>query len=271
MARAEDPLSDDPPPVGGSDDDDEKNPIGVPDDYSVPRRQYGREEMGDIRFRRQPQSWVTNVGPVYFDGDEYIPANWTSNQIWMMQQALANVGLLSGTFTRNVWDDTTRNAYKQLLGLANAQGLDVDRTLQELLATAGSEEGARWKVDENGNVVPAGGSAAPPPLVKRHTDPTTLRSTFRKAVIEMLGEGWSQEDINKMVQAYHGVESQRQEQAYNMEIAGKAGTITDIPSPEAFVEDYVTKKDPMGVQTQDALGFSQEFMDLASSTAWGVG
>lgn len=265
-----DPVSDSPPPVASSEDDG-PNPIGVPDDYTVERQQHGREEAGDIRFRRQPGTYVANIGPLYFDGDEWIPSNWTSEQIWTLQQALARVGLLNGTFTRNVWDNTTRNAYKGLLSIANGQGLDADRALQELLNTAGSEEGNRYTVDENGNVVQASSAETIPPLVTRTTDPGALRSTFRKAVIETLGEGWDSEQINKMVQAYNNVEIFHQTKAYNMEVAGEAGNIVTPPDPTSFAEDYITQQDPMGVQTQEGLGFASEFMDLVGSPAWGVG
>lgn len=264
-----DPTNDsNPPPVVV--DDDEPNPIGVPNDYTVERFQASREEAGDIRFRRRP-GYTTNVGPIYFDGDEWIPANWTSEQIWTLQQALARVGLLSGSFTRNVWDTSTRNAYKGLLGLANSMGLDADRTLQELLNTAGDEEGVRYTVDENGNVVPTTAGEVVPPLVTKTTDPTALRSVFRKAVIESLGEGWSQEEINKMVAAYNNVEILHQTKAYNMDVAGEGGNINTIPDPGSFAENYIAEKDPMGAQTQEGLGFVNEFMDLIGSPAWGVG
>lgn len=266
----DDPITGGPPPPSSS-SKDEKKAIGVPNDYTVPQQRHGREELGDVRFRRQPQSYTYDVPPNYFDGDEFIPANWPSTNIWQVQQALAKVGLLTGSFTRNTWDEASRNAYKELLGIANATGQTADRALSELLSTSGGEAGGRWTVDEFGNVVQSGGGEAPPPLVTRTTDPTALRSTFRKAVIDMLGEGWSMEKINQMVAAYNQMEVGKQTEAYNMEIAGEAGTITDMQTPEAFIESQVLKKDPVGVQTEDALGFTQQFMDTVSAPAWGVG
>lgn len=271
MGITQDPISSSPPPPASSSQSGEPNPIGVPKGYTTPRRQHQREEMGDIRFRRDPQSYTSQIPPSYFDGDEYIPANWPADQIFQLQQALGRVGLLTGTFTPHTWDQSTRNAYKELLALANAQGIDANRALGELLRTSSAEKGGQYKVDEFGNIVPVGQEQGPPPLVTRTTDPAQLRTTFRKAVIETLGEGWSQEEINKMVAAYNQVEIQRQTQAYNMDINGTAGNVQEIPSPEAFIEEQITKKDPVGVQTNDALDFTQDFMQIANSPAWGVG
>lgn len=259
------------PPAPLSESDGQPHAIGVPDTYRAPRRGEQREEMGDVRFRRQPQSYVSQVPPQYFTGDEMIPANWPANQIWQVQQALAKTGLLTGSFTRHTWDDATRNAYKELLALANAQGIDADRALMGLLESSGAKEGGQYKTDEFGNVVPAGTGQEIAPLVVRTTDPAQLRQTFRRAVIEMLGEGWSSAEIDKMVAAYNGVETQRQTQAYNMGNADQGGTVTDIPSPEAFIEQQVLAKDPVGAQTEEALGFTDEFMNTINSPAWGVG
>lgn len=262
----------DPSSLGDDEDKNDKNYIGVPSDYSIPGKIHGREEMGDVRFRRST-SYMGNLYPRYEEGAEYIPANFPATQIWQLQQALAKSGLLKETFTKQVWDNATRNAYKSLLALANAQGTDANTALMELLDSAQGEEGksGKYTVDEFGNVVPAGGTQGPPPLVTRTTDPASLRRTFRKAVIEMLGEGWSQEEIDKMVAAYNNVEIQRQTQAYNMDVNETAGNLITIPSPEDFIASEVEKRDPIGVQTNEALDFTGEFMNLANSPAWGVG
>lgn len=271
MGISQDPLDDDAPIVPSDSDSDKPSPIGVPKDYSVSRQFSGREEAGDIRFRRPPSSYNADVTPTYFDGDEYIPANYPTTAIWQLQQALARVGLLRGSFTRGNWDPTTRNAYKELLALANAQGTDVNRAMQDLLSTSSSgDDSNRFTVDDQGNIVPAGGEPLRAPLVTQTSDPAALRRTFRRAVIEMLGEGWSTDKINQMVAAYNGVEVASQTQLYNMEGAGVAGSIQAPPSPEEFIASQVEAQDPTGVQSNEMLGFTQEFMDLASAPAWGV-
>lgn len=219
------------PPGVGQTTTGEPGPIGVNKGYKYPGY-VGRPS--ERQFTPDPRGLDPYKDPnrtTYYDGDEYIPANWGADQIWQLQQAMAKIGLLTGSFTRNTWDSNTRNAYRELLGLANAQGVDANRALTGLLQEAGGQDEAnRYSVDEFGNVIASGGAAVRAPLITRTTDPAALRSTFRKAVIEMLGEGWSQEEINKMVAAYNGVEIQRQTQAYNMDLTG--GNVTDIPTPE---------------------------------------
>jgi len=277
----------------------ERHAIGVPDEYEVERAK--RQNLtGRGLPPAQVRAWETiytnlekqgkgtyTVKPQYFDGDDYIPANWPSNQIWQIQQALAKVGFLTSAFTRNTWDTATRNAYRQLLGIANATGVSADQALSELLDTSGGDvEGqGRWTVDEFGNVVRAGEGEAPPPLVTRTTDPAALRQTFRRAIIELLGEGWSQEQINNMVKAYNQMEIARQTEEYNLmyglenekpNAAGGlahsgGGSVMSVPSPEEFIEQQVLTKDPAQAQVHDALGFTEDFMQAASSPAWGVG
>lgn len=260
-----------PPPLSGGGDSDKKKPIGVPDDYVVEREvHYEDQRVDNYRLGHEPKSFMRDVKPLYYDGDEYVPANYPSTQIWQIQQALAKVGLLTGTFAKNVWDPATMGAYRELLALANAQGLSVDQALSELLATSGGKEGGRYTVDAQGNVVLAS-SETVPPLTTKTSDPAALRQVFRRATIELTGQGWSQDQINKMVAAYNNVEIERQTEAYNMQIAGEGGNIVDIPSPEEFIESQVLAKDPIGVQREEALGFTKEFMELASNTAWGVG
>lgn len=273
--KRQDPV-DDPSTVPVDDEDTEESKKkyigGFPDDYSVPAIKHGREEMGDIRFGRPSQSYIGSNVPTYYNGDEYIPANFPGDQIWQLQQALARIGLLTGTFSKQVWDGPTRNAYKALLALANAQGINANTALEQMLSQSQEDGGGtRFTVDENGNIVPVGGGEEVAPLITRTTDPKMLRETFRRAVIDQLGEGWSMEEINKMVSAYNSVEVQRQTQAYNMELAGEGGNITEIPSPEAFVQSEILRKDPVGAQTEEALGFVNEFMNNVSSPAWGVG
>lgn len=245
---------------------------GFPDDYSIPGAGgSSREELGDIRFRRPPTQYAGY--PTYFNGDEYIPANFPATSIWLIQQQLAKVGLLRGNFSKQVWDPTTRNAYKQLLALANAQGINAEQALTQMMNNVGEVGteggGGQYTTDENGNIIPVGGSQAAP-LVTRTSDPTQLRQLFRKAVIEQLGEGWSQDKINAMVAAYNQIEISKQTQANAMQ-QGAGGTISDIPSPESFIQGQVEAQDPIGVQTHQALDFTGEFMEMANNPAWGVG
>lgn len=264
--NGDDPLSGDPPPVSSSASGQGPSPIGVPREYQVPRPSGHTWDEHGFAFLQPVDPYDDPERTTYYDGDEYIPSNYPAAQIWTLQQALAKVGLLTGSFTRNTWDNTTRIAYKELLAIANAQGLSADQALQELLATGGIEGGGQFTVDSKGNIIPIDSTSSRAPLVVRKTDPAALRQLFRRSVIDMLGEGWSQEDIDKLVASYHKVEEMKQHEAYALAETG--GTAIDQPSPEAFIQAEVLKRDPVGVQSQEALGFVDEFMNLANSPAW---
>lgn len=283
MGISQDPVSSSPPPPSSSGTTGKPGPIGVPPTYTTPKIQHSSADAAERRggpmyYEKGLDEYDDPNRRTYYDGDEYIPANWPANQIWQLQQALAKAGLLTGTFTRHTWDNATRNAYKELLALANAQGSTANNALMDMLRSAEGQYGAdgtgpggqRYKVDEFGNVVPVGGEEVAP-LITRTTDPAALRRTFRKAVIDMLGEGWSQEEIDKMVAAYNQVEIQKQTEAYNLEQSGQAGTFTDMPSPEEFVASQVEAKDPEGVQEQGIIDNMEGFLNMAASPAWGVG
>lgn len=267
-----------PPPTDAS---DQPRPIGVPDDYLAPVARHRDTTMDESSARfRQAQSGahpfappsLGSQAPTYFDGDEWIPASYSANEIFNMQTALAKVGLLRGNWSGGYWDTPTMSAYRELLGMANASGVtDADQLLSRMLSQVQDMGGTGlFTVDENGNVVLArdeGPTRAP--LVTRTTDPAALKSVFRRSVIELLGEGWDENQIDQMVSAYNSLEVQRQKEAYDMELTG--GSLVDIPSPEAFAEQQVQEQDPEGKQAYESLGFARDFMQLASNTAWGVG
>ncbi len=265
-----DPLdsSSAPPPVTG-----ERAPIGVPSGYTIPTpqsRTYSYDESG--RIVPVPSTTLVDKPPTYFDGDDWVPSSYSAVEIFQLQTALAKVGLLRGTWSGGYWDDATRKAYRELLGMANSKGSDADPLLNDMLAQVQELGSALFTIDENGNIVmtrTGEGTETRAPLVTRTTDPASLRNVFRRSVIELLGEGWSEDQINKMVAAYNSMEVERQTAAYNAQPTG--GTVQDIPTPEAFIESEVQEQDPTGVQANQALGFASDFMQLAGSTAWGVG
>lgn len=258
-----DPLDDAtaPPPVTGT-----RQPIGVPADYSIPVPITNPVQI------REMGGGVTMQRPAYWDGDEWIPSSFSAMEIFQLQSALARVGLLRGTWSGGYWDDASRKAYRELLGMANARGSrNADQLLNEMLTQTQELGGALFTIDENGNIVMTRGEGTETraPLVTRTTDPASLRSVFRRSVIELLGEGWSEDQINDMVAAYNSMEVSRQKAAYDAQLTG--GSVMDIPSPESFIEAKVQEMDPTGVQANTALNLASDFMSLAGSPAWGVG
>lgn len=242
-----------PPPA--AEDEDAPQPIGVPENYAIPGGAPPVTSTGAPIGAMERKAAAEHGRPVptsrYMDGDEWIPANYPGDMLYQLQQQLVQAGLLTSNFTAGVYDPATREAYKNLLGLANASGQDANRTLAQLVSNA---------------------AAAPQlpaePLITQTTDPTVLRQTFRKAVIDLTGEGWGREKINDMVAAYNQAEIARQKEAYDMQLAGESGNVVGMPSPADYIESQVMERDPEGVAGEQALDYLSDFMNMASGGEW---
>jgi hypothetical protein len=218
--------------------------------------------------------------PRYFDGDQYNLRRLPPSEIWKVQQLLAQIGLLGGSFQREIWDQPTAEAYAGVLAYANQQGLTEQQALLRLGqgAESGTTTGQRYRVDENGELIPITGEGAGPdvpPLTIRKTDPKVLRQIFQRGSIELLGTGLNPDEVQTMVGAYSQMEEQRQRDLYESQIresgTPQAGEVLDIPSPEAFLDTYTADK--FGPQREEAQGvnYTMDAMQLLGSPAWGVG
>lgn len=205
-----------------------------------------------------PSSGFDYQLPRYFSGDEWLPAQLPPDQLAALQRKMVAAGLLKpGTAQLGVWDQVSMTAYTRLLEFANASGLDAQTALD------------RWGQATQKN--PNQGRA---PLVVQVTNPDDLRQTFRKAVIDTLGEGWDQSKIDQMVNAYQQVETQAQQQQYQMKgttidpntgypvDAGQGGTVTAPPSPQAYAEQQARSEAPAQAQEHDSLGFINQFRQM---------
>lgn len=251
-------------------DSETDGPLGVPDGYSTP---YVRDVTG--MSPRGAEGWSAagagtgSIGqrrPAYYEDDVLRPATLDPGSIGQLQGALAASGLL-GDFRYGIWDDASQDAYRSLLSEANAAGLSAQAMLQHRASSvdmpgAGSENGrGHWEMDESGNPVFVEDPYVAPPLELRTTNKADLARVFRAAVIDKMGEGWSQEQINELVDAYNWREIQVQTDAYNQQVAVERGdfegtrggggeviTAETAPSPEAFLESELMRRDPEGVQ-----------------------
>lgn len=273
--QEDDPIGRPPPSVSDDDDEDrprQRTPIGVPRGYVPPGYDEIRQTRGGL-MHDQPATIRQPRQTRYYDGDEHIPGGQGGEVIAQWQMNLARVGLLTEPFIPGYWDESSLSAYKQLLTMANQGGYTADALMQSLLATreaAGPGETTMYTVDEFGNIVPVSGAGAEaPPLVTRTTDPAILRRIFRRAVIDVAGEGWNKGQIEGMVRAYNSLETQRQTDAYNAQLEG--GSYVDIPSPEAFADQFVYNANPEAAQRHEMLGYTTEAMGLLGSPAWSSG
>jgi hypothetical protein len=172
-------------------------------------------------------------------------------------------------FTWGRWDPTTMDAYGTLLSEANMSGMTADAQLREAAMGVRSDQGpegsgrGHWEVDpETGQPAWVEDPFVAPPLQVRTTNKDELRAVYRSAVRDKLGAGWSDAQINELVDAYNWKEIALQADAYRQEVGrleqewqaeggGPAPTtqvISEVsaPSPEAFLDTELRRRDPAG-------------------------
>lgn len=278
-------------------DEDDREPFGVREDYraAIPGGTHydaglGQHPSAGARATagNVPHEAYTR-GPRYFDGDETKPANLHPAHITSIQKAMVNAGLLKSHHVTGIWDVNSSDAYKDVLSVANRQGI-TDRMALQQMSAAGLESGAAGGAgggegggiigyDAEGNPIYAPFQApAPPPL--RTTNKKDLAGIFRRAVIDIKGEGWSQEQINELVDAYNWKEIAVQTDLYQDQIAQmkkeyEGGDVTkdfimegSVPSPEQFLEDEMMRRDPAGTQAGKIVNqWIPQFMEMMNG--WG--
>ena len=277
-----------------------RTPLGVPDDYRVagikPESFRGMSPRAAEGWASQGQGPMDlrEIGPRYYDGDQYRPAQYPVERIIDMQRRLTIAGFLDpGDIRLGSWTGATVKAYEELLGYANQIGLDADAALYHAAQAgpaafgedgSGSGGGGGYTIDpETGELVPASEMFVPPALEIRTTNKDDLRRVFRQATSELTGVGWSPDQIERMVQAYNQQEVQVQRDAYNQEVeimrqefAGtspggqeytpsSAAREVNMPSPDTFLENQVREQDLEGYQAnQVATQFMPAFFDVVS-------
>lgn len=295
--------SDDDPPVfrpGSKSKDsdresDRPKPLGVPEGYKTQSYSPFRYTGGFDNYLAQKdpehfkapgvgQGRMIERGPRYNEGDEWKPANNSPAGIAEAQKYLAAAGLLED-WRWGVWDEATRKAWAEVLGYANSRGITDQMALQELATappsgggggggSAGGSGGGggEWTVDENGNPVQVQPQFVPPPLQIRLPSREDVGRVLRHSVIDLLGMGWSQAEIDELTDLYMSKVREPQEAAYAQEVDrmedefyGRPGqsepiTTVEAPSLETFAEDELRRRDPAGFgATQVAEDFAPAF------------
>lgn len=238
-------------------------PIGVPDDWRTPTPAssypggFSAREGGTAGgFDQQMER-----GPLYYEGDELLPSQWSPDKVLDLQRQLIAAGLIDpGSRIRlGIMDDETINGYYQLLAQANRYGTNwmgaLDRLQSGRGLPGGGTMGQDVEVDEHGNIVGIGG--ADEQLPTRTTNPADLARVFRGVSIEETGIGFGEDEINRMVQAYNAAEISAQRAAFEAE--GTTRNVVSPPSPEAFAEDYAIEEHPEQVEEENFLGAMNDF------------
>jgi hypothetical protein len=258
------PSSEPPGEPPGDEDEDERQPLGVDRDY---RAVVPREPSSFAGSARQVEGWSAGgagpgtpheVGPRYWDDDQFKPAQGSPDAIVQLQQDMVRAGLISsGARVRlGTWDMVSITAYEQLLGLANVNGIPANMMLDRLIA--GSAEGSGLAIDpRTGEVIEGGGGFVPPEaLPVRLPSRDDMRAVTRAAVIDALGQGWSQDQIDGFVDNYYAYAQSQAQTAYNQEVerqraAFESGQPTtnvnvelDMTSPEVALDETLRRDEP---------------------------
>lgn len=256
------PLDIEPPPPPPT--QSTRAPIGVPDDYRTPTP--ASSYPGGFSAREGGSATgvgEVSRGPLYYDGDELKPAQWSPDRVLDLQRQLIAADLISpGTRLRlGVMDDATIDAYYRLLASANRFGSNwmgaLDRLMGESQAAQGGAAGQLMEVDEHGNLV---GPGAADQLPTRTTAPEDLIRVFRQASIEQLGQALPENELDRLVGAYNMMEIERQREAFAAE--GTSNNVVSPPSPESFVTETFLRDRPEQVEEENALGAMEDFMGL---------
>ena len=291
---------------GGSPDEEkttERKPLGVPADWEGIRVRDPNAFRGmspnaiDRWTLKGAGPGTTGVGgPRYFTGDEWKPANTSGASVGALQRAMATAGLLT-KFRYGVWDAQSADAYAKVLGFANAAGITAQMALSQMVnspqinmagrggssdsdSEGGGGGGDVIGFDEQGNPIYAPYVA--PPLVLETTNKDDLRRVMRSAVIDKLGKGWSQAQINELVDSYVWQEIAVQKSTYDQQnaldrmafeqgagaVAGQTVVKPTMPSQETFLENELMRRDPIGYQAGQIVNQAiPQFMSMLDG--WG--
>jgi len=212
--------------------------IGVPDDWQPRTR--GRM-TGDPRSQYGPG--LPNPDANLYKPDDVLKAAPTgSSGRWALQQQMVMVGLLDPEdFTPGIWDAESRNAFEELLGIANTMGVSYQTALTRM-AEAGGVGGA--VPDESGGGGAAGGEAGPPPLVLNPSDPETLKAIVDRAAMDIYGRGLTDEEASKIVNTYLAFEEATQRETHAVNTSGEGGTLPTMPDVDVFMQTALEKQNP---------------------------
>lgn len=224
-------------------------PIGVPEDYRTPGRRKLGSGWGSI-------SVPVSRGPRYFEGDEWVPGSLGSEEIARLQREMAGAGLLTG-YRLGVWDAASREAYRDLLSMANSSGMSRQAMLRRLKDSPLVEEGK------------------PPrkPLTHVLSNPDELRAVYQKAAQAIIGRRIDPAEAEAFVAAIHGGERAFQRQRYELdpEMGGTGGgTVFEPTTSEqgtlTAAEAALRRDHPEEAYAEDFGEYGRAFLKLLRSS-----
>lgn len=231
---------------------------GVGDDYAAVRPARPHSRPANPRQADGIAERVTT--PRYqtaSDDDRRLLMNLGPEAVRQVQMALSEVGLIkpNSAYRVGVVDNTTRNAFADLLGYANQEGLDWKTALVKY-AGEGGMEGDGDAVGSGG--VGGGGGAVEPGDVNRATNQLTIEQQMQQVARERLGRKLNAKEVSKFVSLYRGME-----RGYNAEMnaaediveAGGDATIEEQAPVGAAADQFIDSNYANEAGGQDAYGY----------------
>ena len=243
MPTVEELLAAAPTVTGGGGGKKQPGFIGFPDDYTPPSREVRVEGKG----------WATAPGspPRYMDGDEIMPASYAPERIAQLQAQMVKVGLIPprGKYRPGYWDDTSRNAFKDLLAFSNYRNVDYNEALAQMAADPAT-----------GAMFGEGDGRERAPLTVRVSSPDEIAQVIRATARDVIGRKLSDEETQRIVSAYQQQETAFQQQAYNMDDTG--GTVVEPPSAQTVAEQQIRTTAPVEARGQEMAGVFDSFLEI---------
>lgn len=184
--------------------------------------------------------------PLYRAGAENQLFGMSPTQVAGLQDGLASVGLISGSYQRgSVLDEKTMRGFGTLLGYSNALGLDYFDAMKYMQASGFSAGGGGG----------GGGRAAPTIQLTSSDD---LKEVFRSAIFQTTGTYNSGINIDGMIDAYHSLERSYQTRAQS----GGGGEVERAPNVQTFAAQQIREQDPEAVEAKTVADLGDSFFSI---------
>lgn len=222
--------------------------IGVSDDYGRPTQ---IDEFDNPMRRVAPGTIVGGrpgmTTPLYNDAwFEAQLANMAPEDVWLYQQQMARAGFIKpkARVIRGIWDDTTRNAFKNVVELANVYTTDVDTALA-LAMQGGAGALAAGAGLDLGEDQPFTGTKKRTDKTVNLTNPQEARARLRSVLRDELGRPPREDEMAAFISALGASErsnpvvEQQVAHIVEDEVTGTDVTRSGGVDPAAFTDEYV--------------------------------
>lgn len=208
-----------------------------------------------------PEVAPTEKIPRYSKGHEWIPilSGRQPGEIRVLQEQMVRLGLLDSDFNAGSWDEPSRRAFEELLAQSNGSGVEYTEMMTILENSAPMEIGpdgiARRRALGSGSKKAA--------KVLQLTNPLDLVATANEVAQKRIGRTFSQDELQRFVSSYQGVESGAQSAAHAAGGAdGGGGTIVTPPSDENAADQFAKEIDPVAFEARNMLPMVESINSL---------